>query len=34
MTQVQRVIICGNSLVPPDGVENVQKGSYGCANLN
>ena len=34
MSQVQRIIICGNSLIPPEGVENVQKGSYGCASLN
>lgn len=34
MSQVQRLIIGGNSLVPPEGVENVQKGSYGCASLN
>lgn len=27
-------MICGNSIYPPEGFENVQKGSYGYANLN
>ena len=28
------MVICGNSIIAPEGVENVQKGSYGCATLN